>query len=79
MTFTRRVLLIAGLLSAMALPAMAQPTPAQADAVRASCRSDFLSNCEGVPRGGPEALNCLRNNSAKLSADCQKAVAAISK
>jgi len=79
MTLSPRALLIAGLFAAMALPAAAQPTPAQADAVRANCRSDFLSNCEGVPRGGPEALNCLRTNSAKLSADCQKAVAAIPK
>src|ERR1051326_3291823 len=37
-------------------PALAQqPTQAQIDAIRSNCRSDFLSKCSGVPRGGPEA------------------------
>lgn len=79
MNLAPRALLTAILFAAAALPAAAQPSKAQADAVRANCRSDFLKNCEGVPRGGPEALTCLRNNSPKLSAGCQKAVAAIPK
>jgi hypothetical protein len=60
------------------LPAMAQqPTQAQRDAVRSACRSDFLKNCSGVPRGGREALQCLRDNKAKLSAACDQAISAI--
>lgn len=58
--------------------AMAQaPTPAQADAIRASCRSDFLKNCSGVPRGGKEALDCLRGSKDKLSPVCGTAVSAV--
>ncbi len=62
---------------AMASPAAAQPTAAQQDAIRSNCRSDFLSNCSGVPRGGAEALQCLQRNVAKLSAGCQAAVNAV--
>lgn len=53
------------------------PTQAQQDAIRSNCRRDFLSNCSGVPRGGKEALQCLKANQAKLSAGCAQAVAAV--
>jgi hypothetical protein len=37
-------------LIALAVPALArQPNPEQVSAIRSSCRSDFLSNCSGVP------------------------------
>jgi hypothetical protein len=49
----------------------------QIAAVRASCRSDFLAHCAGVPRGGAEALQCLKRNVAQLSPACQAAVNAI--
>jgi hypothetical protein len=49
-------------------PALAQkPSEEQLSAIRSSCRSDFLSNCSGVPRGGKEALDCLRQHMAQLS------------
>lgn len=51
-----------------------QPTDDQRDAIKANCRSDFLSLCTGVPRGGAEALQCLKDNVAKLSSGCQQAV-----
>lgn len=71
--------LIVGLAAAsLALPAQAQqPSEEQIAAVRASCRSDFLSHCAGVPRGGAEALQCLKRNVAQLSPACQAAVNAI--
>jgi len=59
-------------------PAAAQqPTSAQRDAIRASCRSDFMSNCSGVQPGGKEALDCLIQNTARLSPSCRTAVSAI--
>jgi len=54
-----------------------QPTQAQRDAIRSSCRSDFMVDCSGVTPGGKEALDCLKQNLAKLSASCQSAVSAI--
>jgi hypothetical protein len=55
----------------------AAPTEQQKAAVRASCRSDFMSHCAGVQPGGAEALQCLKRNEAQLSAACRSAVAAI--
>jgi hypothetical protein len=57
--------------------APAKPTAQQTAAVRASCRSDFMSHCAGVQPGGAEALQCLKRNEAQLSAACRSAVAAI--
>lgn len=54
-----------------------QPSPEQVSAIRSSCRSDFMANCSGVPRGGAEALTCLKQHLAQLSAPCQSAVSAI--
>ena len=54
-----------------------QPTPQQQSAIRASCRSDFQANCAGVPTGGAEALQCLKQNFAKVSPPCQQALAAV--
>jgi hypothetical protein len=53
-----------------------QPSSAQVSAIRAACRADYPNVCAGVPTGGAPALQCLENNKAKLSAGCQKAVAA---
>ncbi len=55
----------------------AQPTEAQRDAVKSACRSDFMAQCSGVTPGGAAALSCLQKHSARLSALCQQAVAAI--
>src|ERR1700731_4446768 len=57
--------------------APAAPTAQQKAAIRASCRSDFMSHCSGVQPGGAEALQCLKRNKAQLSAACRSAVAAI--
>src|SRR5262245_18855730 len=43
--------------------ASAQPTQEQINAVRSSCRSDYMSYCRSVTPGGPEALQCLRSTS----------------
>ena len=71
--------LVAGWIAVLALtPAIAQrPTQAQRDAIRASCRSDFMANCASVQPGGKEALECLLRNEAKLSGSCRNAVNAI--
>ena len=53
-----------------------QPTSAQIAAIRSACRSDYPRVCAGVPTGGAPALQCLEKNKAKVSASCQKAVAA---
>ncbi|MGO4486256.1 hypothetical protein ACVITL_004010 [Rhizobium pisi] len=54
------------------------PTEEQRNAVKAECRSDFMAQCSGVTPGGIEALTCLQQHSATLSAGCRKAVSAIS-
>ena len=53
-----------------------KPTSAQISAIKANCRSDYPKVCAGVPTGGAAALECLEKNKAKLSAACEKAVAA---
>ncbi len=73
-------LMLAGLFLAtwLADATAQQPTPAQQNAIRASCRSDFIANCSGIQPGGREALECLLRNSANLSGACKTAVNAIS-
>jgi hypothetical protein len=69
---------ILGLVLAAGGVALAQmPTAEQQSAVKANCRSDFMANCMGVPRGGAEAFQCLKQNLAKLSPGCQQAVSAV--
>src|SRR5215469_15380834 len=51
-----------------------QPTSEQRDAIRASCRSDFMTNCAGVEPGGKAAFECLQRNHDRLSASCKTAV-----
>jgi hypothetical protein len=53
-----------------------QPTSAQVSAIRSACRSDYPKLCAGVPTGGASAVQCLEKNKGKLSAACEKAVAA---
>jgi hypothetical protein len=68
---------LTGLLLATPPSAQAQPSSAQRDAIRQSCRSDFIANCSGVQPGGKDALQCLQHNMAKLSPACQTAVHAV--
>jgi hypothetical protein len=63
--------------AAPAAAAPARPTAQQTAAIRAACRSDFMSRCSGVQPGGAEALQCLKRNEAQLAAACRSAVAAI--
>ncbi|TAV50586.1 hypothetical protein ELI02_18185 [Rhizobium leguminosarum] len=67
------VVLFAGVASAQA------PTEEQRNAIKAECRSDFIAQCSGVTPGGIEALTCLQQHNATLSAGCRKAVSAVSK
>jgi len=62
-------------LLATAGPAAANPTAAQLSAIKANCRSDYMSNCWDVPRGA-KAFQCLKDHMAKLSSGCQQAVKA---
>lgn len=60
-----------------AAAAPAAPTAAQQNALKSSCRSDFMAKCSGVSPGGKDALACLQRNQATLSPACGSAVAAI--
>jgi hypothetical protein len=55
-----------------------QPSQAQLNALRSSCRSDYMAHCSSVPTGGAPALNCLKQHMSALSGGCQSAVNAIS-
>jgi hypothetical protein len=63
---------------AAASTAAKRPSSAQISAIRSACRSDYPKVCAGVPTGGAPALQCLEKNKSKLSASCEKAVAAAS-
>jgi hypothetical protein len=54
-----------------------QPSQAQINAIRQSCRSDYMAHCSSVTPGGPAALHCLQQHASSLSGACQQAVAAI--
>lgn len=73
------VLVLGLIVSAIAgtISARAQVTDEQRSAIRASCRSDFMSNCSGVQPGGAAAFQCLQQNMSKLSAACKSAVSAV--
>ncbi|MDI3468231.1 MAG: hypothetical protein OJF62_000294 [Pseudolabrys sp.] len=60
--------------AAVSGPAFAQITAAQQSALRANCRSDFMSKCSGVTPGGKDALVCLQKHVDTLSAGCKAAV-----
>jgi hypothetical protein len=63
---------------AAANPPAKKPSSAQIGAIRSACRADYPKVCAGVPTGGAAALQCLATNKAKLSANCERAVAAAS-
>jgi outer membrane biosynthesis protein TonB len=75
MPSTVRMQVVVALLALVAASgAQAQVTREQQDAIRASCRSDFMSRCSGVTPGGRDALQCLQKNVSQLSPACQSAV-----
>lgn len=62
----------------VATPSSAQgPSQAQRDAVKSTCRSDYIAHCSSVPPGGEAALQCLAKNMSSLSPGCQSAVRAV--
>jgi hypothetical protein len=68
---------IGGATTAAPAATPAGPTPAQQAAIKSACQRDFMMNCRGVQPGGQAAFMCLQRNSARLSAGCQGALAAI--
>lgn len=74
----RPILLSLFLISLGLQPTAAQqPTSEQRDAIRASCRSDFMANCSGVEPGGKAAFECLQRSHDRLSTSCKTAVDAV--
>lgn len=73
----RRALCAIALVAMVAPAAAQQPTSAQRDALRASCRNDFIAHCSGVQPGGKAAFMCLQKNLSSLSGACQQAVNAV--
>ena len=53
---------LAGVSLMLSAIADAQPTTAQQNAIRQSCRSDFMTHCSGVTPGGADALACLQQH-----------------
>ena len=73
-----QILLLITAIVGIASDALAQqPTQAQTNAIRQSCRNDYMAHCASVPTGGAPALHCLQQHAASLSAACQQAVSAI--
>jgi hypothetical protein len=70
-------LLVAAAISAGSEALAQKPSQAQLNAMRQSCRSDYMAHCSTVPTGGAPALNCLKQNLSNLSPACQSAVKAI--
>jgi hypothetical protein len=53
------------------------PTDAQRNAIKSSCRSDYMAHCSSVQPGGAAALQCLQKNLSSLSSGYQAAVKAV--
>jgi hypothetical protein len=51
---------------------------AQKNAIRESCRSDYMKHCSSVPPGTAQSLACLQSNAGQLSAGCQRALGSAS-
>jgi hypothetical protein len=69
---------IAALVGFVTVASAQRPSEEQIAAIRAACRSDFIAHCAGVTPGGAQALMCLREHRASLSAACEQAVNAAS-
>jgi hypothetical protein len=70
-------LLVVAAIDAGGVALAQKPSQAQINAMRQSCRSDYMAHCSTVPTGGAPALNCLKQNLSNLSPACQSAVKAI--
>src|SRR6187200_1923493 len=71
-------MLVVGALGAAGDAPAQQPSQAQLNALRSSCRGDYMAHCSSVPTGGAPALNCLKQHMPALSGGCRSAVSAIS-
>src|SRR4030095_551693 len=69
---------VATLTSPFSLALAQQPPQAQANAIRQSCRGDYMTHCSGAPTGGAAALACLQQHAAQASPGCQQALRAAS-
>ena len=49
-----------------------QPSQAQINAIRQSCRNDYMAHCSSVTPGGPAALHCLQQHASSLSAPASR-------
>jgi pyruvate/2-oxoglutarate dehydrogenase complex dihydrolipoamide acyltransferase (E2) component len=74
---TRTLLLIVATVGAASEALAQQPSQAQVNAIRQSCRNDYMAHCSSVTPGGAAALGCLQQHASSLSAPCQQAVSAI--
>ena len=63
--------LVAGAIGATGDALAQQPSQAQLNALRSSCRSDYMAHCSSVPTGGAPALNCLKQHMSALSEDAR--------
>jgi outer membrane biosynthesis protein TonB len=78
MTRTTTTVLLLTATFALATPAFAQaPSEAQREAIKSSCRSDYIAHCSSIPPGGAASLECLQKNMSSLSASCASAVRAV--
>jgi hypothetical protein len=69
---------IAVLVGFVTVASAQRPSEEQIAAIRAACRSEFIAHCASVTPGGAQALMCLREHRASLSAACEEAVNAAS-
>jgi hypothetical protein len=74
---SRTALLVAAAIGAGSEAFAQNPSQSQINAMRQSCRSDYMAHCSTVPTGGAPALNCLKQNVSNLTPACQNAVKAI--
>jgi hypothetical protein len=70
----RTAALVAASLGLAQAASAQRPSQEQIAAIRAACRSDYIAHCAGVPPGGAQALACLREHLASVSAACAQAV-----
>ena len=74
---TKITLLIAAAFGVASDAFAQQPSQAQINAIRQSCRNDYMAHCSSVTPGGAAALHCLQQHASSLSGACQTAVNAI--
>jgi hypothetical protein len=84
MAFPKRLVAFAACALTLALCASAAPALAKdpepynaADAARKNCGGAYKRYCKGVPTGGIESLNCLKEHVKRLPPACRKAVQAL--